>query len=58
VRGKPLTHPVCSAADLRGKIVDELMTVTVLPTNGRKGVDRDGIIIPEYVRIEPKHVTI
>jgi hypothetical protein len=51
-------HWDAASPDLRGKIVDELMTVTVLPTNGRKGVDRDGVIIPEFVRIAPKHVTI
>jgi site-specific DNA recombinase len=43
------------APDMQGKIIDELATVTVLPTpRGVKGVDRDRIINTEYVRIEPK----
>jgi DNA invertase Pin-like site-specific DNA recombinase len=41
--------------DMRGKIVNELMTVTVLPTHGAKGVDRDGVIKPEYLLIRPKN---
>ena len=46
--------------DIRGKIVDELMTVTVLPTpRGTKGVTVDRatgirIVNPKYVRIEMK----
>jgi len=46
--------------DMRGKIVDELMTVTVLPTpRGVKGVTRNRdtgaqVVNLDYVRIEPK----
>jgi DNA invertase Pin-like site-specific DNA recombinase len=40
--------------DLKGKIVSELMTVTVLPTGGRKGVDRDGVINLDYIDIRPR----
>ena len=39
--------------DIKGKIVDQLMTVTVLPTpRGVKGVDRDGVVNPDYIRID------
>ena len=39
--------------DLRGKIVAELLVVTVLPTpRGVKGVDRDGVINTDYIRID------
>lgn len=47
-------HWDAASPDLRGKVIDELLSVTVLPTNGRKGVDRDGLIIPDFIRIEPK----
>lgn len=47
-------HWDAASPDLRGKIVDELLSVTVLPTHGRKGVDRNGEVLPEFVRIEPK----
>ncbi len=41
--------------DMKGKIVDEIMTVTVLPTpRGIKGVDRDGVINLDYVTLKPK----
>jgi site-specific DNA recombinase len=49
-----------SPPDIKGKIVDELMTVTVLPTpRGVKGVtvDRETgerVINPDYVDIKPK----
>jgi site-specific DNA recombinase len=43
-----------TSPDIRGKIVDQLMIVTVMPTRGAKGVDRDGVIIPDYVNITPK----
>jgi site-specific DNA recombinase len=47
------------APDMKGKIVDELMTVTVLPTGGAKGVTVDADtgarrINLDFVRIEPK----
>jgi site-specific DNA recombinase len=40
--------------DLRGKVVDQLMVVRVLPTGGAKGVDRDGVVDPAYLDVAPK----
>ena len=46
--------------DIRGKVIDELMTVTVLPTpRGVRGVtiDRDTsarVVNLDYVKIEPR----
>jgi DNA invertase Pin-like site-specific DNA recombinase len=41
--------------DLKGKIVDELMTVIVKPMpRGARGVDRDGVVNLDYVDILPK----
>ncbi|HTY35126.1 recombinase family protein [Mycobacterium sp.] len=40
--------------DMQGKVIDELATVIVKPTNGAKGVDRDGIVDLDFVDIIPK----
>lgn len=48
-------HWDSASPDIRAKIVDQLMTVTVKPTpRGVKGVDRDRVIILDYVDIKPK----
>jgi site-specific DNA recombinase len=41
--------------DTKGKVIDQLMIVTVKPTpRGVRGVDRDGVVNPEYLDIVPK----
>jgi DNA invertase Pin-like site-specific DNA recombinase len=48
-----------ASPDIRGKVIAELMTVTVLPAPGRQGilVDRETgarTVNPDYIRVEPK----
>ena len=41
--------------DIQGKIVDELMTVTVKPApRGARTVDRDGLVNLDYLEVTPK----
>jgi len=47
-------HWAAASPDIKSKVVAELMTVTVLPTNGKRGVDRQtGEIVTDFVRIAP-----
>jgi site-specific DNA recombinase len=41
------------SADLRGKVINELMTVTLLHAGGKPAV-RNGVADPDYIRIDPK----
>jgi DNA invertase Pin-like site-specific DNA recombinase len=56
--GKLRAHWDAASADMRGKVVDELMTVTVLPTpRGIRGVIKDSgvtYINDDYIDIAPK----
>lgn len=57
--GEVRRHWDAASPDIRGKVIAELMTVTVLPCPGRQGilVDREtGVrtVNPDYIRVEPK----
>lgn len=49
-------HWAAASPDIRGKVINELMTVTVLPVpHGCRGVDRaTGEINPEFIEITPR----
>jgi DNA invertase Pin-like site-specific DNA recombinase len=52
-------HWDAASPDIQGKVIAELMTVTLLPAPGRRGILIDAetgkrTVNPEYVRIDPK----